>query len=63
MIKQLPKTSGTDVLSSKKNLWKILSGGGGGGGNPTLLYVPGLNDPRKKPALIIVGKTGCQKEN
>ena len=38
-------------------------GGGGGGGIPTLLHVPGLNDPRKKPALIIVGKTGCQKEN
>ena len=35
----------------------------GGGGIPTLLYVPGLNDPPKKPALIIVGKTGCQKEN
>ena len=77
MIKQLPKTSGTDVLSSNKNLRKILWGGGGGGnptpppppppppapGIPTLLYVPGLNDPRKKPALIIVGKTGCQREN
>ena len=62
MIKQLPKTSGTDVLSSKKNLRKILWGGGGGG-IPTLLHVPGLNDPRKKPALIIGGKTGCQKEN
>ena len=62
MIKQLPKTSGTDVLSSKKNLRKILWGGGGGG-IPPLFYVPGLNDPRKKPALIIVGKTGCQKEN
>ena len=38
-------------------------GGGGGGIQPTPLYVRGLNDPRKKPALIIVGKTDCQKEN
>ena len=38
-------------------------GGGGGGGIPTHLHVPGLNYPRKKPALIIGGKTGCQKEN
>ena len=37
--------------------------GGGGGGIPIPFYVPGLNDPRKKPALIIVGKTDCQKEN
>ena len=42
---------------------KSYGGGGGGGGIPTRLYVPGLNDPPKKPALIIVGKTGCQKEN
>ena len=42
---------------------KSYGGRGGGGGIPTLLHVPGLNDPRKKPALIIVGKTGCQKEN
>ena len=35
----------------------------GGTQPPRLLYVRGLNDPRKKPALIIVGKTACQKEN
>ena len=38
----------------------------GGGGDPTpppLVRPRGLNDPRKKPALIIVGKTACQKEN
>ena len=42
-------------------------GGGGGGGvggwHPHPLVLKCLNDPRKKPALIIVGKTGCQKEN
>ena len=38
-------------------------GEGGGGIQPPPLYVQGLNDPRKKPALIIVGKTACQKEN
>ena len=43
-----------------KKLRKILWGGGG---IPIPFYVPGLNDPRKKPALIIVGKTDCQKEN
>ena len=35
----------------------------GAGGIPTPFYAPGLNDPRKKPALIIVGKTDRQKEN
>ena len=30
---------------------------------PPPLYVRGSNDPRKKPALIIVGKTACPKEN
>ena len=34
-------------------------GGGGGGIQPPPLYVQGLNDHRKKPALIIVGKTAC----
>ena len=56
------KTSGTDVLSSRKKLRKALWGGGGGGGGgiqPPPLYVQGLNDHRKKPALIIVGKTAC----
>ena len=38
-------------------------GGRGESNPPRLLYVRGLNDPRKKPALIIVGKTACQKEN
>ena len=58
------KTSGTDVLSSRKKLRKALWGRGGGGGiQPPPLYVQGLNDPRKKQALIIVGKTACQKEN
>ena len=60
MNKPLPKTSGTDVLSSKKKTPKNLMGAGG---IPTPFYAPGLNDPRKKPALIIVGKTDCQKEN
>ena len=60
MNKQLPKTSGTEVLSSKKNLRKILRRGGG---IHTPFYVSGLNDSRKKPALIIVGKTDSQKEN
>ena len=60
MNKQLPKTSGTDVLSSKKKLRKILWREGG---IPTPFYVSGLNDSRKKPALIIVGKTDSQKEN
>ena len=63
MNKQLPKTSGTDVLSSKKKTPKNLMGAGGGGGIPTPFYAPGLNDPRKRPALIIVGKTDRQKEN
>ena len=42
---------------------KPYGAGGGGIQPPRLLYVRGLNDPRKKPALIIVGKTDCQKEN
>ena len=57
----VPKTSGTDVLSSRKKLRKALWGGGGIQTPP--LYVQGLNDPRKEPALIIVGKTACQQEN
>ena len=63
MSKQLPKTSGTDVLPPKKKTEKNLMGGGVGGGIPTPFYVRGLNDLRKKPALIIVGKTACPKEN
>ena len=55
------KTSGTDVLSSRKKIRKALWGGGRGIQLPPL-YVRGLNDPRKKPALVIVGKTACQKE-
>ena len=35
MNEQLLKTSGTDVLSSRKKLRKTLSEGGGGGGNHT----------------------------
>ena len=38
-------------------------GGGGGGIQPPPLYVQGLNDHRKKPALIIVGKSARPKEN
>ena len=37
--------------------------GVGGYPPPRLLYVRGLNGPPKKPALIIVGKTACQKVN
>ena len=55
------KTSGTDVLSSRKKIRKALWGGGRGI-QPPPLYVRGFNDPRKKPALVIVGKTACQKE-
>ena len=39
------------------------AGVGVGGIQSPPLYVRGLNNPRKKPALIIVGKTDCQKEN
>ena len=47
-----------------KNSEKLYGAEGEGGGiQPPPLYVQGLNDPRKKPALIIVGKTACQKEN
>ena len=59
MNEQLLKTSGADVLSSRKKLRKTLYSRGGVGG----LYVEGLNDPRKKPALIIVGKSARPKEN
>ena len=55
------KTSGTDVLSSRKKIRKALWDGGRGI-QPPPLYFRGLNDPRKKPALIIVGKTAWQKE-
>ena len=41
MNEQLLKTSGADVLSSKRKLSKTLGGGGGGGIHP-LLYVRGL---------------------
>ena len=63
MNKQLPKTSGTDVLPAKKKNSEKPYGGGVGGGIPTPFYVRGLDDLRKKPALIIVGKTACPKEN
>ena len=44
-----------------KNSEKPYTGKGEGGGGG--LYVQGLNDPRKKPALIIVGKSASPKEN
>ena len=42
MNEQLLKTSGTDVLSSRKKLRKTLWGGAGGGIHPHFLYVQGL---------------------
>ena len=45
-----------------KNSEKPYGAGGEGIQSPPL-YVQGLNDPRKEPAQIIVGKTACQPEN
>ena len=59
MNKQLPNVRYWCFILLEKNSEKSY----GGGGIPTPFYVPGVNDPRKKPALIIVGKTDCQKEN